>query len=60
MESGSWEEGQEPKDVSPILLITHNTANKLHDDYIYDEKVMRGHTLQKTQGPKENSANITG
>jgi hypothetical protein len=41
---------------SPLTL----TANKLHDDYIYDEKVMRGHTTQKNQGPKENSANIAG
>lgn len=46
------------KDVSFLSIIV--AANKLHDDYIYDEKVMRGHTASKAQVSKENSANIVG
>ncbi len=36
-------------------------ANKpLYDDYIYDDKMMRGHTGMKQQIAKENSSSISG
>jgi hypothetical protein len=46
MESELWEEEQGPKDVRFLYLLP-NIAKNLHDDYIYDDKVMRGHTVQK-------------
>ncbi len=47
MESELWEEELGPRDVSPLLSLTIS-ANKLHDDYIYDDKIMRGHAVQKS------------
>ena len=46
MESELWEEEQGPKDVRALYLLPI-IAKNLHDDYIYVDKVMRGHTAQK-------------
>lgn len=47
MELELWVEEQGPKDVRPIPLIFTPLAKNLHDDYIYDDKVMRWPTVPK-------------
>jgi hypothetical protein len=47
MELELWVEEQGPKDVRQTSLIFTPYSQNLHDDYIYDDKVMRGHTVPK-------------